>query len=252
LQSSLTRGSGLAERKHLIRDGVAILSQMTRFMAVAEPTPSSLGRREANKDAVRTALRDAARGLFAKRGYEATTVREIAHAANVTERTFYRYFDGKEGLLAEESWAWVGSLDQAIRDRPGGEPPLTAVLQAMREVIGATRDGFGPVHLWLFSNQPRPFAAIRRFSPRPLVRLERAVIDALQARYGRATPGDEPRSSTPDTEFESAVLGRVAVAALRSAVIHSANLDERGDTNLAERLDATLVQAFEILRIRAA
>jgi AcrR family transcriptional regulator len=197
-------------------------------------------------------LRDAARGLFAERGYEATTVREIARAANVTERTFYRYFDGKEGLLAEESLAWVQSLDDAIRDRPGDEPPLAAVLQGLREVIGATEGGFGPVHLWLFSNQPRPFAAIRRFSPRPLVRLERAITDALEARQRHPRPADRPCSSTPDDEFESAVLARVAVAALRSAIIHSRDLDEPDDTSLAARLDATLLQTFEIVRVHAA
>jgi AcrR family transcriptional regulator len=216
------------------------------------PAPAPRGRREASKDAVRAGLRDAARGLFATRGYEATTVREIARAAQVTERTFYRYFDGKEGLLAEESLAWVQSLDQAIRDRPGDEPPLAAVLQAMREVIGATQEGSGPVHLWLFSNQPRPFAAIRRFSPRPLVRLEGAITNALEARHRRARPADGPRSPAPDVEFESAVLARLAVAALRSAVIHSRNLDARGDTDLAARLDAALLQTFEIIRAHAA
>lgn len=217
-----------------------------------DPTPVSGGRREANKDAVRAALRNAARELFAERGYEASTVREIAAVANVTERTFYRYFDGKEGLLAEESLAWVKALEQAIRDRPSDERPLRAVMQAMRETIAATRDGFGPVHLWLFSNQPRPFAAIRRFSPRPFVRLEHAITDALLARDTRARRGNEPGSRPPDPELESAVLARVAVATLRSAVIHARNLDEEDHIHVAERLDATLLEAFAIVSAHAA
>jgi AcrR family transcriptional regulator len=214
-------------------------------MTAAEPSPP--GRRAANKDAVRAALRDAARELFAQNGYEATTVRQIAAAAKVTDRTFYRYFDGKEGLLAEESLAWIQSLNQTIRDRPPDEPPLYAVMQAIRDVIRSPRDGFGPVHLWLFSNQPRPFAAIRRFSPRPFVRLEQAITDALAARSGLKRPGNPP----PDAEFESAVLARVAVAALRSAVIRSRSLNQAGDAHLAEQLDATLLQTLAILGTHA-
>ena len=60
-----------------------------------------LGRRETKKLAVRAAVERAARQLFAEHGYEATSVRQIADAAGVAERTFYRYFDGKEGLIAD-------------------------------------------------------------------------------------------------------------------------------------------------------
>ncbi|MGH2872615.1 MAG: TetR/AcrR family transcriptional regulator [Solirubrobacteraceae bacterium] len=215
------------------------------------PTPSHPGRREANKDAVRAALREAARELFAQHGYEATTVREIASAAGVTTRTFHRYFDGKEGLLAEESLNWIRSLADSIRDRPGDEPPLRAVMEAMRAVIHGTSGGFGPVHLWLFSNQPRPFAVIRRYSPRPFVGLERAIADALRARDAGEPTGDEVGAWPPSDDLESAVLARVAVAALRSAVIHARNLDQsdddEGDEELARRLDQTLVQTFAIV-----
>jgi AcrR family transcriptional regulator len=38
--------------------------------------------------------------LFGGLGYDATTVGDIARAADVTQRTFYRYFDGKEDLIA--------------------------------------------------------------------------------------------------------------------------------------------------------
>jgi AcrR family transcriptional regulator len=207
-------------------------------------TPS--GRRQANKDAVRAALREAAHEQFAERGYEATTVREIAAAAKVTERTFYRYFDGKEGLLAEESLAWLAELERAIRERPTAEPPLLAVREAMRETIAASRDGFGPVHLWLFSNQPRPFATIRRFSPRPFVRLEQTIAGAVAAR------GSGAADATADGGLEAAVIARVSVAIFRAAVIHSRGAAEGDDAKLAERLDASLLEAFSILARGAA
>lgn len=208
-----------------------------------ELTAPPVGRRQANKDAVRTGLRDAARRLFAERGYEATTVREIARAAGVTERTFYRYFDGKEGILAAESLAWLETLTDAIVNRPSDEPPLRAVLEAARTVINAEGLGFGPVHMWLFSSQRRPFATIRRFSPRPLIRLERSVTKALLARAS-GTPAGDP---SPEVAPEAAVLARVAVAAMRSAVASARDPRESDDPDASTRLDAALVKTFAII-----
>ena len=205
-----------------------------------------VGRREANKRATRAALLTAARTLFSEHGFEATTVRDIARAANVTERTFYRYFEGKEGLIGDETLVWIGLLQDRIRDRPAPEPPLRAVMLAMLEVAGQARDRFGPLDLWLFSTQPRPFAAIRRFTPRPLVRLERAIADAILARSSGGALGAEPGSPGPQAEFEAGVLARVAVAALRSAVIHRRDLGD-SDIPVGEAFDATLCRAFALL-----
>ena len=48
---------------------------------------------------VRTNLHDAAVGLFSERGYEATSVDDIADAAGVSLRTFFRYFASKDDVL---------------------------------------------------------------------------------------------------------------------------------------------------------
>jgi AcrR family transcriptional regulator len=198
------------------------------------------GRREAKKEATRTAVRTAAKQLFAERGYEATTVRDIAHAANVTERTFYRYFDGKEGLIAEETLAWIEILHDTIRDRPADEPPLVAAKEAMIEVARHARSGIGPAPVWLFSDQPRPFALVRRTSPRLLVRFERAVADALLTRAASFSP---PATESAVAEFHAAILGRVAVATLRSVAIHQRALRDPGTT----AIEPALHEAFAIL-----
>src|ERR1700685_4024472 len=94
------------------------------------------GRREANKQATRAALHQAAEQLFAEHGYEATTVAQIAELAQVGERTFYRYFAGKEDLLAVRALAWIDRLQQAIRGRPAAENSLQAVAYAMTALAG--------------------------------------------------------------------------------------------------------------------
>jgi AcrR family transcriptional regulator len=216
-----------------------------------EPT----GRREAGKRARRAALTTAAHRLFAERGYEATTVRDIASAAGLTERTFYRYFDGKEGLLAEEYQAWLGTLAQAVRDRPDAEPPLTAIYNAVI-AIGrptpaeqhGTRDA--PVPLWLFHD--RPFANLRHLAPRPLVRLETAIADAIMARLraaalnGEAGGGGEGTRPDQEQVFQAQVIARVSVAGMRSAVIRHRQLRRDGDPS-PPTVRQLLGQAFMII-----
>lgn len=164
-----------------------------------------LGRREASKQATRAALLAAASELFAERGFEATTVRDIAAAAQVTERTFYRYFDGKEGLVGGEFPSWLERVRDAIVARPASEPPAVAIRRALIDAGQDAAVSLAPLQLWLFHEGP---TGLRRFAPRPLLQLESAIADAAVAR-------------TPDGAgpFRARVISRVAVAALRSAVI---------------------------------
>ena len=86
-------------------------------MAQTRGAPAQ-GRREAHKQATRQALQQAADRLFAEQGYGATTVRDIAEAAGVTERTFFRYFTGKEELIIEDALGWLPVLLDKLRRRP--------------------------------------------------------------------------------------------------------------------------------------
>lgn len=174
------------------------------------------GRREAHKRATRRVLRDAARRLFEEQGYDATTIQEIARAANVTERTFYRYFEGKEGLVADDALAWIEGLHDAIRDRPAGEPPFAAVREGLLGVVHRAEADAGATRLWLFSEGPRPRALLPRATPRPLLRVEESIAGAIRDRLPEA-PADEG-------EFRVQLIARVAVAALRSAAIHHRRL----------------------------
>ena len=216
-----------------------------------EPT----GRREAGKRARRAALMTAAHQLFAEHGYEATTVHDIAAAAGLTERTFYRYFDGKEGLLAEEYQAWLGTFAQAVVHRPDSEPPLTAVYNAILAAGwpgGAEQSGAAgaPAPVWLFHD--RPFAGLRQLAPRPLVRLETAIADAILARLRAAALAESATAERagpqpdPEQEFQAQVTARVAVAGLRSAVIRHRQLRRAGEPS-PPTIRQLLDQAFAII-----
>src|SRR5215470_11577132 len=72
----------------------------------------------------RTQLIDVARAVFAKRGYEATSVEEIAAKAKVSKPIVYEHFGGKEGLYAVLVDREMEHVVQLISDAIGsGTPP---------------------------------------------------------------------------------------------------------------------------------
>jgi TetR/AcrR family transcriptional regulator, regulator of mycofactocin system len=87
--------------------------------------------RDRKKDATRQAIEDVAWQLFLDRGYDATTVQDIADAANVAPRTFFRYFPTKEAVLYPELDEVLEGLALAFEQRPREEPALVSLVEAM-------------------------------------------------------------------------------------------------------------------------
>lgn len=99
------------------------------------------GLRERKKQRTRLALVDAAFALFAEQGYEATTVDQIAAAADVSPRTFFRYFTTKEDVALSLSLDGQRAMLAELAARPAEEPPFTALGQAMRAVVTMVKEG---------------------------------------------------------------------------------------------------------------
>jgi AcrR family transcriptional regulator len=195
-----------------------------------------LGRRETKKLAVRRAVEQAARQLFAEHGYEATSVRQIADAAGVAERTFYRYFDGKEGLIADEAARWMELLGETIRRRPAEEPPFVAVQRAIIALAREVAQDRRGQPIWLFSNHPNPYQLLLKSASRPLLRYEQAITNALLDRTSGC--GDT------EAEFTAQLIGRVSIAILRSAAIRKRELEAAAGTD-APPIDRMLEDAYE-------
>jgi AcrR family transcriptional regulator len=215
---------------------------------MAEPT----GRREANKQATRAALRSAARQLFASQGFERTTVRDIARLANVTERTFYRYFDGKEDLVADDYQTFLAMLKDAILARPADEPALLAVQCAVRSLAQQAAISAVPGPLWLVSSAT-PAARLRRSTARPLVRLEDAIASALLSRPlpgseadgdsgdsvasgGSTTSADSVTSGASTTSADSATSGTSTTSADSATSVGSSAPDDEFEARVISRI----------------
>jgi AcrR family transcriptional regulator len=76
----------------------------------------------------------AALELYGERGYDQTTVAEIARRAGLTERTFFRYFADKREVLFYGSGMLQDGLVRGIDDAPAGLPPVDAVCASLEAV----------------------------------------------------------------------------------------------------------------------
>jgi AcrR family transcriptional regulator len=85
-------------------------------------------------------LQQAAVELFLERGFEETTVADIAKRAGLTERTFFRYFADKREVLFSGSEALRETLVRAVHDAPPSLAPIDAAGTAV-EAVAALFDG---------------------------------------------------------------------------------------------------------------
>ena len=69
--------------------------------------------------------------LFGERGFEQTTVAEIAARAGLTERTFFRHYADKREVLFGGSAGFTGLLVQSVADVPAGATPIDAIAAAL-------------------------------------------------------------------------------------------------------------------------
>ncbi|MFI9815974.1 TetR/AcrR family transcriptional regulator [Saccharothrix variisporea] len=87
--------------------------------------------RDRKRARTRQALVDAATELFASKGYDETTIADIAAAAEIGTRTFFAYFASKEELLFPDSDARVQATLDAIATRTPDEGPTEVLARAL-------------------------------------------------------------------------------------------------------------------------
>jgi AcrR family transcriptional regulator len=86
------------------------------------PTTTQTGSREIARQAVKRQIADVAKDLFAKHGYEATTIDQIAAAVGMSQRSVFRYFPTKEDIVIGKIDFFADDVVAALRERPAAEP----------------------------------------------------------------------------------------------------------------------------------
>ena len=178
------------------------------------------GLRERSKARRRAAIIRAAYELFAERGYDATTVADIAEAAEVAPRTVAMYFPAKQDIALSRFSDGVASLSTALRDRQPGE--------MIHEVFGR----------WLLASQTEPEdremyrLARRMFAANPDLGALRTARMAAAIREGAAMIADETGSPP------NAIGPRIAAAA--AAAITMEIIDTEPGTEREEAVAAAM------------
>jgi AcrR family transcriptional regulator len=89
------------------------------------------GLRRRQREKLRKAILDGAVALFEDKGFDATTIAEIAEAAETSPRTVLRYFGSKEELIFERSTPMLAQLRKSLAERPTSEAPYEAMKAVM-------------------------------------------------------------------------------------------------------------------------
>ena len=96
---------------------------------------AELGLRERKKQRVRERILEVCGRRFRTRGFDETTIDDIAGEVEISRQTFFNYFPSKETVLAELGFAWL--LDQGRRARDGARTPAPEQIPAvLRRVLG--------------------------------------------------------------------------------------------------------------------
>jgi AcrR family transcriptional regulator len=98
--------------------------------ALAEDDRPARGLRERKKAKTRAAIQQHALRLFRERGYAATTVEQIAEAAEISPSTFFRYFPTKEDVVLYDDFDPI--LIKAFDAQPAEMSPIQAMRAALR------------------------------------------------------------------------------------------------------------------------
>jgi AcrR family transcriptional regulator len=154
------------------------------------------GLRERKKRETRAAISASATALFARRGFEATTISDVAREAGVAKMTVTNYFALKEDLVFDRRAEIVERLAVAVRDR-GDASVVDAIRGALERGLDERNPTFGFIG-------PR-FAQMVLASP-ALVASERSMFDAQE----RALAA-ELSTGPGDVEMELAAAALAAV-----------------------------------------
>ncbi|EYT83023.1 transcriptional regulator [Streptomyces sp. Tu 6176] len=111
-------------------------AKSSRTPATSDAPESAAGSRAAaQRLKMRRELAAAAMELFATKGYEATTVDEIAAAAGVARRTFFRHFRSKEEAIFPDHDDTLIRAEAVLNAAPAHEHPLDTVCRGIKEVM---------------------------------------------------------------------------------------------------------------------
>jgi AcrR family transcriptional regulator len=193
-------------------------------MSEAPAGDRPVGLRERKKARTRAAIREHALRLFREQGYHATTVEQIAEAAEVSPSTFFRYFPTKEDVVLQDDFDLVAI--EAFEAQPAG----LGVVAAYRAAAAQMFASLTPEELVRFRESTELTLTIPEVRARALDEFARSIdvtAEAIARRTGRAASDAAVRS------VAGALVGVVMAATMPWASGPTEDMFERIDAGLA-------------------
>lgn len=165
------------------------------------------GRRERKKRQTRDELMHHAARLFAEQGFDAVTTEDIAEAADVSQRTFFRHFASKEAVLYGHVDELRDTMAAAFAQRPADEH----VVDAVRAAVGTIADHYA-------ANHDEAFLQARLASEFPSVAAHARAVVQTDWEHELTAAIAERMGVDPLADPFPEVLAGAAFAAFRSAI----------------------------------
>jgi AcrR family transcriptional regulator len=181
-----------------------------------------VGLRERRRMRTMAAIQHAAFRLFAEQGYDATTVEQIAAAADVSPATFFRHFPAKEDVVRTDEFDPL--LLDRLATRPAGEDVLTAVRATIASLLPLMED-VEPLR-----------DRIRLLSGTAGLRAQ--MWDGFRANTDTVAAAIAPRLGRDPADLEARAAAAAVVAALVEAVLAWA--DPATEAGLGELVDRAM------------
>lgn len=189
----------------------------------AAPTPPGL--RERKKQKTRWAIQEHALRLIAEQGYEATTVEQIAAAAEVSPSTFFRYFPTKEDVVVQDEY------DPVMAAALEAAPPGLGAVATVRHALRAGLDTFGPEDLERVLERGRLALSVPALRARTVDNMA-TTVDLIAAPLAR-------RAGRPPDDPAYRVVAGACLGAMTVAIFTWLSRDGKGP-DLAAEIDAAL------------
>ncbi len=156
-------------------------------MAGAESAREGLRERKRRETHLR--IQGAARALFIARGYDGTTLEDIADAANLSRRTLFHYFKSKDDILMSMAGGMGEALVQGLESQPPGKSPLATMRDAMADIAAAQPHD----ELLIFDKVMRSSAAVLARKRANYILSEEVLFEAMQLRWPEPAMREELR-----------------------------------------------------------
>ena len=182
----------------------------------------------------RPAIVAAATSLFASKGIDATSMREVADAAGVREAAIYRHFRGKEEMAQEIFASWYGWYSQQVQEIVERGDSLREKLHALVHVEFEAARAHPQEFLYFCENEARFLRGLRRDIPR--VRQELIKMLRKEQAGGEARIGDAALLA----DMLSGALCAVAISAIMrkdSRILESEELAAESCWQMIKRND---------------